>query len=35
VSVYVHQLRRKLGSDFISNMSGVGYFLAAAQDAGR
>jgi two-component system OmpR family response regulator/two-component system response regulator QseB len=35
VSVYVHQLRRKLGSDFIRNMRGVGYFLAAAQDAGR
>jgi DNA-binding response OmpR family regulator len=28
VSVYVHQLRRKLGSDFIRNMRGVGYFLA-------
>jgi two-component system OmpR family response regulator/two-component system response regulator QseB len=27
VSVYVHQLRRKLGSDFIQNMRGVGYFV--------
>jgi len=28
VSVYVHQLRRKLGADFIQSMRGVGYFLA-------
>ena len=28
VSVYVLQLRRKLGQDFIRNMRGVGYFLA-------
>ncbi len=28
VSVYVHQLRRKLGAHFIRNMRGVGYFLA-------
>jgi len=27
VSVYVHQLRRKLGADYIGNMRGVGYFL--------
>jgi two-component system OmpR family response regulator/two-component system response regulator QseB len=27
VSVYVHQLRRKLGHDFIRSMRGVGYFL--------
>jgi len=27
VSVYVHQLRRKLGGEFIQNMRGVGYFL--------
>jgi two-component system OmpR family response regulator/two-component system response regulator QseB len=27
VSVYVHQLRRKLGSEFIRNMRGVGYFI--------
>jgi two-component system OmpR family response regulator/two-component system response regulator QseB len=34
VSVYVHQLRRKLGSDFIGNMRGVGYFLQAPQGGG-
>jgi len=28
VSVYIHQLRRKLGADVIGNMRGVGYFLA-------
>ncbi len=28
VSVYVLQLRKKLGADFIRNMRGVGYFLA-------
>ena len=33
VSVYVHQLRRKLGSDFIRNMRGVGYFLGAENAA--
>lgn len=27
VSVYVHQLRRKLGADFIRSMRGMGYFL--------
>ncbi len=27
VSVYVHQLRRKLGAQFIGSMRGVGYFL--------
>lgn len=27
VSVYIHQLRRKLGADFIGNLRGVGYFL--------
>jgi two-component system OmpR family response regulator/two-component system response regulator QseB len=30
VSVYVHQLRRKLGAEFIQNMRGVGYFLRKA-----
>ena len=30
VSVYVHQLRRKLGADFIGNVRGVGYFVADA-----
>ncbi|MEP6740240.1 MAG: response regulator transcription factor [Caldimonas sp.] len=29
VSVYIHQLRRKLGADFIGNVRGVGYFVAA------
>ncbi len=28
VSVYIHQLRRKLGPDFIGNVRGVGYFVA-------
>jgi two-component system OmpR family response regulator/two-component system response regulator QseB len=27
VSVYIHQLRRKLGPDFIQNLRGVGYFV--------
>jgi two-component system OmpR family response regulator/two-component system response regulator QseB len=27
ISVYVHQLRKKLGSDFIRNARGVGYFV--------
>jgi len=31
VSVYVHQLRKKLGPEFIRSMRGVGYFL----DTGR
>jgi two-component system OmpR family response regulator/two-component system response regulator QseB len=30
VSVYVHQLRRKLGADFIRNVRGVGYFVDPA-----
>jgi DNA-binding response OmpR family regulator len=30
VSVYIHQLRRKLGAAFIGNVRGVGYFVAAA-----
>ena len=30
VSVYIHQLRRKLGADFIRNVRGVGYFVGAA-----
>ena len=33
VSVYVHQLRRKLGADFIGNMRGVGYFLVPVPGA--
>lgn len=34
ISVYIHQLRRKLGSDFIQSMRGVGYFLASEPAAG-
>ena len=36
VSVYIHQLRSKLGADFIRNVRGVGYFdrREAAPDAG-
>src|SRR5437762_1087925 len=30
VSVYIHQLRRKLGADFIRNVRGVGYFVGPA-----
>ena len=30
VSVYIHQLRKKLGADFIRNVRGVGYFIDAA-----
>ena len=30
ISVYIHQLRRKLGSEFIRNARGVGYFVEAA-----
>ncbi len=33
VSVYIHQLRRKLGANFIGNVRGVGYFIAADADA--
>ena len=29
VSVYIHQLRKKLGADFIRNVRGVGYFVDA------
>jgi two-component system OmpR family response regulator/two-component system response regulator QseB len=31
VSVYIHQLRRKLGPEFIRNVRGVGYFVDAAE----
>ena len=31
VSVYIHQLRKKLGADFIRNVRGVGYFIDAAK----
>jgi two-component system OmpR family response regulator/two-component system response regulator QseB len=33
VSVYIHQLRRKLGADFIRNVRGVGYFVGTAAPA--
>ena len=33
VSVYVHQLRRKLGAEFIRSMRGVGYFLDTGKAA--
>jgi two-component system OmpR family response regulator/two-component system response regulator QseB len=33
VSVYIHQLRRKLGADFIQNVRGVGYFVGNAPPA--
>jgi two-component system OmpR family response regulator/two-component system response regulator QseB len=31
VSVYIHQLRRKLGADFIRNVRGVGYFVGGGE----
>jgi len=33
VSVYIHQLRRKLGAEFIQNVRGVGYFVGTAPKA--
>jgi DNA-binding response OmpR family regulator len=33
VSVYVHQLRKKLGPEFIRSMRGVGYFLDTGKGA--
>ena len=33
VSVYIHQLRRKLGAEFIGNVRGVGYFIGPAPAA--
>jgi two-component system OmpR family response regulator/two-component system response regulator QseB len=33
VSVYIHQLRRKLGAGFIQNVRGVGYFVAPVPGA--
>jgi two-component system OmpR family response regulator/two-component system response regulator QseB len=33
VSVYIHQLRRKLGADFIRTMRGVGYFVGKRHEA--
>ena len=34
VSVYIHQLRRKLGAEFIQNVRGVGYFVNDKPKAG-
>jgi two-component system OmpR family response regulator/two-component system response regulator QseB len=34
ISVYIHQLRRKLGADFIRNVRGVGYFIGGAPSSG-
>jgi two-component system OmpR family response regulator/two-component system response regulator QseB len=31
ISVYVHQLRRKLGEDFIQTVRGVGYYVGTPQ----
>jgi two-component system OmpR family response regulator/two-component system response regulator QseB len=33
VSVYIHQLRHKLGADFIRNVRGVGYFVGRPEGA--
>jgi two-component system OmpR family response regulator/two-component system response regulator QseB len=33
ISVYVHQLRRKLGEHFIRTVRGVGYYIGAETDA--
>jgi DNA-binding response OmpR family regulator len=33
ISVYVHQLRRKLGEHFIRTVRGVGYYIAVETDA--
>jgi DNA-binding response OmpR family regulator len=33
VSVYIHQLRRKLGPDFIQNVRGVGYYVGKPGEA--
>ena len=34
VSVYIHQLRRKLGADVIRTVRGVGYYLGGPEPAG-
>jgi len=34
VSVYIHQLRRKLGADTIRNVRGVGYYVGGRGDGG-
>jgi DNA-binding response OmpR family regulator len=33
ISVYVHQLRRKLGDDLLHTVRGVGYYVGPAKDA--
>ena len=35
VSVYIHQLRRKLGADVIQNVRGVGYFIGDKAKLGK
>jgi DNA-binding response OmpR family regulator len=35
VSVYIHQLRRKLGAGFIGNVRGVGYFVGGSAPGGE
>ena len=35
VSVYIHQLRRKLGAEFIQNVRGVGYFVGDKPRSGN
>jgi two-component system OmpR family response regulator/two-component system response regulator QseB len=35
VSVYIHQLRRKLGADFIHSVRGVGYYVDKPQSPGH
>jgi len=34
VTVYIHQLRRKLGADFIHNVRGVGYYVGKPKGSG-
>jgi DNA-binding response OmpR family regulator len=33
ISVYVHQLRRKLGDDLLHTVRGMGYYVGLAKDA--
>lgn len=35
VSVYIHQLRRKLGPELIQNVRGVGYYVGSAPGAAK
>jgi DNA-binding response OmpR family regulator len=34
ISVFIHQLRRKLGDDFIHTVRGVGYYVGAPAQGG-